>query len=117
MEENIVRANIVVKNGSMSHVQLLDILPTLEHQLNSEVGDEILKSSLYIYNSICAPKHISGEHCEAILKDIAIPKDSLLSQKCLNISSERRNGHYPLRRLLSRHYKDGFYEVYIYICI
>lgn len=112
LEENLITANIVVRNGSISHIQLLDTLPNSDVLHNIEVGDEILKSSLYIYNSVCAPKHIAGEKCEAILKDIPIPESSQLGQKCQNVSDELRSEQYPLRRLLPRHYKDGFYEVY-----
>lgn len=111
LEKNLVASDVVVKNGTISHIQLLDTLPTVEAQIDSEVADEIIKSSLYVYNSKCAPHGISGEHCEAILSEIDLPKNSELAQKCQQVINNRNNGHYPLKRILPRHYKDGFYKV------
>lgn len=104
-------SNIVVKNGTISHAQLLDTLPSSEAQEDSDLADEILKSSLYVYNAKCAPRGISGEHCAAMLSDIALPQGSDLTQKCKNVTRDRKNGHSALRRLLPRHYEDGFYKV------
>ncbi|XP_065371103.1 peroxidase [Calliphora vicina] len=112
LETNLVASNVVVQNGTISHSQLLDTLPSVEAQKDSEVADEILKASLYIYNSKCAPQSISGEHCETILSDIDLPKDSELAHKCQSIVNGRNNGDYALRRLLPRHYKDGFYKMF-----
>lgn len=89
----------------------MDALPSLEAQSDSELADEILKSSLYVYNFKCAPQGISGEHCETILRDIELPKGSELARKCQNVVNGRNDGHYALRRLLPRRYKDGFYKV------
>lgn len=102
---------MTVQNGTISHVQLLDTLPNDEARRDSEVADKILKSSLYIYNSKCAPRGVRGERCEAILKDRQLPKTSVLREECERIIDNRRNGHYAFRRLLPRHYKDGFYRV------
>lgn len=111
LETNLVASNVVVQNGTISHSQLLDTLPSVDAQIDSEVADEILKASLYVYNSKCAPQSISGEHCETILSDIVLPTESELAHKCQSIINGRNNGDYALRRLLPRHYKDGFYKV------
>ncbi|KAI8119521.1 Chorion peroxidase [Lucilia cuprina] len=112
LEANLVASNVIVKNGTISHIQLLETLPSIDAQKDSQVADELLKSSLYIYNTKCAPQSISGEHCETILSNIDLPRDSELAHKCQSIVNNRKNGDYPLRRLLPRHYKDGFYKMF-----
>uniref|UniRef100_A0A1I8MF21 Animal heme peroxidase n=1 Tax=Musca domestica TaxID=7370 RepID=A0A1I8MF21_MUSDO len=112
LELNLYNANVTVQNGTISHAQLLDTLPNEEALRDSEVADKILKTSLYIYNSKCAPNGLSGERCEVILSDKDLPQSSDLRMECERVVENRRDAHYPFRRLLPRHYTDGFYNMY-----
>ncbi|XP_013100002.1 chorion peroxidase [Stomoxys calcitrans] len=112
LELRLCNANVTVHNNTISHVQLLDTLPNDEAKEDSEIADKILKSSLYIYNSKCATNGIPGERCEAILSGIDLPRNSELWQECENVRTTRYNGHYAFRRLLPRHYTDGFYQMF-----
>ncbi|XP_073816093.1 immune-regulated catalase [Musca autumnalis] len=112
LELNLYNANVTVQNGTISHAQLLDTLPNDEALRDSEVADKILKSSVYIYNSKCAPQGVSGERCEAILGGQDLPRKSELYSECQKVLQSRRDAHYPFRRLLPRHYIDGFYRMY-----
>ncbi|XP_075148042.1 immune-regulated catalase [Haematobia irritans] len=114
IELRLCNAHITVRNNTISHVQLLDTLPNDEAQQDSEVADKILKSLLFIYNNKCTPNGISGERCEAILSGHELPRNSELRKECEDVIKTRKNGHYAFRRLLPRHYKDGFYQMFSY---
>ncbi|XP_023036583.1 peroxidase isoform X2 [Drosophila willistoni] len=111
LEENLVNSAITVQNGSVSHAQLLDTLPNKKSNEDSDVALKILKSSLFVYNSQCAPNAISGEECRRYLETKPLPPGSLKGQ-CENLLQSRRDGHYAFRRLLDRHYKNGFHKMY-----
>lgn len=112
LESNLIGSEVTVKNGSISQIQFLDSLPNEQASKDSEIANKILKASLYIYNTRCAPRGISGEHCEAILSNYELPENIQLGLECQSILQNRRDGHEPFRRLLQRHYRDGFHTMY-----
>ncbi|XP_054735537.1 peroxidase isoform X1 [Anastrepha obliqua] len=112
LEENLVKSRVFVENGSISHVQLLDALPNEEARRDNDIARKLLAASLYVFNSRCAPHGIEGEDCENFLAMKSLPANSELLNECLRIIESRRNGHNSFRRLLSRFYKDGIYEMF-----
>lgn len=114
-ESYLIEAQITVKNGSLSHVQLLDTMPNVCSQHDSKVAEMILKAGLYVYNARCAPIGISGQHCQMMLSDQELPANTPLGRACRD-SLERNcqgqnNNNNTFQRLLPRHYQDGFYKV------
>ncbi|TDG40911.1 hypothetical protein AWZ03_012669 [Drosophila navojoa] len=101
------------KNGSISHTQLLDTLPNEQSTLDSEIALKILKGSLFMYNSKCLPRGISGDECWTFLATKPLPEGSALSVECNRLLNSPRTGHHAFRRLLPRHYKNGFHEASI----
>uniref|UniRef100_A0A6P4ECN0 Peroxidase n=1 Tax=Drosophila rhopaloa TaxID=1041015 RepID=A0A6P4ECN0_DRORH len=113
LEENLLNSDITVKNGSLSHVQLLDTLPNLASKQDSELALKILKSSLYVFNSECLPNEIDGDECRSYLEQKPLPEGSSLRTECENLLKGNREGHHAFRRLLvSSHYKNGFYDMF-----
>ncbi|XP_017056031.1 peroxidase isoform X2 [Drosophila ficusphila] len=113
LEENLLSSDITVKNGSLSHVQLLDTLPSLDSKKDSELAQKIIKSSLFVYNSQCLPNEIDGDDCRSFLEQKPLPEGSSLRTECENLLKTNREGHHAFRRLLgSSHYKDGFYDMF-----
>lgn len=106
-----MNAKVTVRNGSLSHVQLLDTMPNDCSQQNSKVAEMILKAGLYIHNARCAPIGISGQDCEMMLSLQELPASSALGKACRSISDKHCQGQNAFKRLLPRHYKDGFYKV------
>ncbi|BFF91654.1 chorion peroxidase [Drosophila madeirensis] len=112
LEENLLSSEITVRNGSLSHVQLLDTLPNRASNEDSEIALKILKSSLFVYNTQCLPHDIGGEECRAYLENKPLPEGSGLRSECLKLLKSKREGHHAFRRLLDAHYKNGFYETF-----
>ncbi|XP_055903865.1 peroxidase [Eupeodes corollae] len=111
-EDNLSSRGINVKNGSISHKQLIETLPDKKAQETNSLARKILKSSLYIYNSQCIQKDVSPESCAAFIASIPIPdKTKGLSEECLELISSRKDGNNVFRRLLESNYKDGFYQM------
>lgn len=104
-------AKVTVKNGSLSHVQLLDTMPNACSQHDGKVAKMILKAGLYVHNSRCAPLGISGQHCQLMLSLQDLPAYTTLGKACRSISGKLCQGQNAFQRLLPRHYKDGFYKV------
>lgn len=101
-----------MQNGSLSHAQLLDTLPNEKSKLDSDVALKILKASLFIYNSKCAPQGIRGDECRTYLETCPLPEGSTLQADCQRLLQSRRDGHHAFRRLLARNYKNGFHEMF-----
>ncbi|XP_017085181.2 chorion peroxidase isoform X2 [Drosophila eugracilis] len=113
LEENLLRSDITVRNGSLSHVQLLDTLPNLASKEDCQIALKILKSSLTVYNSECLPNDIDGDDCRSYLEEKPLPEGSSLRTECENLIRGNREGHHAFRRLLEdSHYRDGFYEMF-----
>lgn len=112
LEDNLLSSDITVQNGSLSHAQLLDTLPNEKSKLDSDVALKILKASLFIYNSKCAPQGIRGDECRTYLETRPLPEGSTLQGDCQRLLQSRRDGHHAFRRLLSRNYKNGFHEMF-----
>ncbi|XP_017112083.1 peroxidase [Drosophila elegans] len=113
LEENLLNSDITVKNGSLSHVQLLDTLPNLASKQDSELALKILKSSLFVYNSECLPNGINGDECRDYLEQKPLPEGSSLRTECETLLRGNREGHHAFRRLqVSSHYKNGFYDMF-----
>lgn len=104
-------AKVTVKNGSLSHVQLLDTMPNVCSQRNSKVAEMIMKADLHVYNARCAPTGISGQHCQAMLSRQELPPQTTLGKACRSIAEKHCPNQNGFRRLLPRHYQDGFYKV------
>ncbi|ALC47693.1 Irc, partial [Drosophila busckii] len=102
--------NIFIQNGSISHIQLLDTLPNEKSRLDSDVALKILKATLFVYNSKCVSHGINDDDCRAFLENKSLP-DCTLHAECDKLLHSERHGHHAFRRLLPRHYKDGFHEV------
>ncbi|EDV93845.1 GH19553, partial [Drosophila grimshawi] len=112
LEENLVNAQITVDNGSLSHTQLLDTLPSEKAQLDSYIAMKILKASLFMYNSKCVSQPgISDDDCRTFLETKPIPQGSTLRAECERILHGPRSGHHAFRRLLPPHYKNGLHEI------
>ncbi|XP_017017711.1 salivary peroxidase/catechol oxidase [Drosophila kikkawai] len=112
LEENLLRSEITVQNGTISHIQLLDTLPNRASKEDSEIALKILKSSLYVYNSQCLSHGIDGDECRNYLENIPLPVGSSLREECQNLLSGNREGHHAFRRLLEPHYRNGFHEMF-----
>ncbi|XP_017143230.1 chorion peroxidase isoform X1 [Drosophila miranda] len=112
LEENLLRSDITVRNGSLSHVQLLDTLPNNASKEDSEIALKILKASLFVYNTQCLPHEIEGDECRTYLENKPLPEGSVLRSECLKLLKSKRYGHHSYRRLLVHHYKNGFYEIF-----
>ncbi|EDW13689.2 peroxidasin homolog pxn-2 isoform X1 [Drosophila mojavensis] len=112
LEDTLLNSDITVKNGTLSHTQLLDTLPNEQSKLDSEIALKILKGSLFMYNSKCLPRGISGDECRTFLATKPLPEGSALSVECKRLLNSPRTGHHAFRRLLPRHYKDGFHEMF-----
>lgn len=103
-----------MENGSISHTQLLDTLPSGSAQRKSSISEKILKASLNAYHSKCAPLNISGDKCAVMLSKKELPRNTDLTKQCKEIlHSPPINYHHSFRRLLPRHYQDGFHQVII----
>lgn len=112
LEDNLLGSDITVKNGSLSHAQLLDTLPSLASKKDNKLALKILKSSLLVFNSECLPNNIDGNKCRSYLEQKPLPEGSSLRTECENSLKGNREGHYAFRRLLgSSHYRNGFYQV------
>ncbi|XP_023175149.2 chorion peroxidase [Drosophila hydei] len=112
LEDNLLSSDITVQNGSLSHAQLLDTLPNEKSQLDSDIALKILKGTLFMYNSKCLPRGISGDECRAFLETKPLPEGSPLSVECNRVLQSPRTGHHAFRRLLPRNYKNGFHEMF-----
>ncbi|XP_030564102.1 chorion peroxidase [Drosophila novamexicana] len=112
LEDNLLSSDITVQHGSISHAQLLDTLPNEKTKLDSDIALKILKASLFMYNSKCVPLGISSDECREYLGTKALPEGSALKSECDRLLHSSRAGHYAFRRLLPRHYKDGFHEMF-----
>lgn len=109
LEDNLANSQITVKNGSVSHVQLLETLPGKKARHDSEVARKIVKASEWVYNSECIQKNIGAQSCRDFFSEKPLP-NSHLRDECLKIVQSDRDGHHALRRLLPNNYKDGIYE-------
>nr|XP_036677518.1 chorion peroxidase-like [Drosophila suzukii] len=113
LEDSLLSSDITVRNGSLSHAQLLDTLPSLASKEDSIIALKILKSSLFVYNSECLPNEIDGDDCRSYLEQKPLPEGSSLRTECENLIRGNREGHNAFRRLLdSSHYRNGFYEMF-----
>ncbi|XP_017000798.2 chorion peroxidase isoform X2 [Drosophila takahashii] len=113
LEDNLLNSDITVKNGSLSHAQLLETLPNLASKEDSFLALKILKSSLFVFNSECLPNEIDGDECRSYLEQKPLPEGSTLRTECENLLKGNREGHHAFRRLLeSSHYRNGFYEMF-----
>lgn len=113
LEDNLLGSDITVKNGSLSHAQLLDTLPSLASKKDNKLALKILKSSLLVFNSECLPNNIDGDKCRSYLEQKPLPEGSSLRTECENSLKGNREGHYAFRRLLgSSHYRNGFYQMF-----
>uniref|UniRef100_A0A1A9W582 Uncharacterized protein n=1 Tax=Glossina brevipalpis TaxID=37001 RepID=A0A1A9W582_9MUSC len=112
LEKNLLKRRIIVENGSISHAQLLDTLPSDSAQRRSSISEKILKASLCAYNSKCAPLNINGDKCELMLSKKELPKNTDLARQCNEILHNHYKDYHSFRRLLPRHYKDGFHQMF-----
>ncbi|XP_043653363.1 chorion peroxidase isoform X2 [Drosophila teissieri] len=113
LEDTLLGSDITVKNGSLSHAQLLDTLPSLASKKDNKLALKILKSSLLVFNSECLPNEIDGDECRSYLEQKPLPEGSSLRTECENSLKGNREGHHAFRRLLgSSHYRNGFYEMF-----
>ncbi|XP_017103338.2 salivary peroxidase/catechol oxidase [Drosophila bipectinata] len=112
LEDNLLNSDITVKNGSLSHTQLLDTLPNTESKKDSEIAVKILKSSLFVYNSQCLPHDINEEQCRIYLEQKPLPERTSLRSDCQKLLNGNREGHHAYRRLLEPYYKDGFHRMF-----
>ncbi|KAH8382233.1 hypothetical protein KR009_002509, partial [Drosophila setifemur] len=112
LEENLLSSDITVQNGSLSHTQLLDTLPNIGSKEDSEIALKILKSSLFVCNRECLPHEIEGDQCRIYLENQPLPEGSNLQAECQKLLSGNREGHHAFRRLLERHYKNGFHQMF-----
>uniref|UniRef100_A0A1B0GGD7 Uncharacterized protein n=1 Tax=Glossina morsitans morsitans TaxID=37546 RepID=A0A1B0GGD7_GLOMM len=113
LEKNLLKRRVIVENGSISHAQLLDTLPSGSAQRKSSISGKILKASLNAYHSKCAPLNISGDKCAVMLSTKELPRNSDLTKQCKEIlHSQPFNYHHSFRRLLPRHYQDGFHQIF-----
>jgi len=111
LEDNLLSSDITVQNGSLSHVQLLDTLPNEKSKLDSDIALKMLKASLFIYNSKCDPRGISGDECRTYLETKPLPEGTTLQFECNKLLHSQRDGHHAFRRLLPGNYKNGFHDV------
>ncbi|EDW96962.1 chorion peroxidase [Drosophila yakuba] len=113
LEDTLLGSDITVKNGSLSHRQLLDTLPSLASKNDNKLALKILKSGLLVFNSECLPNEIDGDECRSYLEQKPLPEGSSLRTECENSLKGNREGHHAFRRLLgSSHYRNGFYEMF-----
>ncbi|KAL5274013.1 HPX2 family protein [Megaselia abdita] len=107
LENTIQRHNISIKNGSISHSQWLDRLPSESSQEINNLALKFLKTSNYFVMNQCGNKNIPSEECIRYLKEKELPNESQLKSECNSIDNE----YHSFRRLLPANYKDGLYQM------
>ncbi|XP_030370312.1 chorion peroxidase [Scaptodrosophila lebanonensis] len=112
LEKSLLSSGITVQNGSLSHIQLLDSLPSQDSKRDSEIALKILRSSLFVYNAKCVPNGIENDECRTFLEIKSVPSSSELWSECQRIVKGQRDGHRPFRRLMAPHYKNGLQEMF-----
>ncbi|KAL9892528.1 immune-regulated catalase isoform 1-T2 [Glossina fuscipes fuscipes] len=113
LEKNLLKRRVIVENGSISHTQLLDTLPSGGAQRKSSISEKILKASLNAYHSKCAPLNISGDKCAVMLSKKKLPRNNDLTKQCEEMLHNQPMDYlHSFRRLLPRHYKDGFHQMF-----
>lgn len=95
-----------IRNGSISHAQLIELLPDENAQANDLIAQDILKATSYLLNSHCKTTDISSKECVKFLSKYSLP-ESRLTKKCLAPDFRHR----AYRRLLPPSYQDGLQKV------
>lgn len=98
---------ISIRNGSISHAQLIDRFPSVSSQEINKLAIKFLKTSNYFVINQCIVKDIASEECISYLKEKDLSDNSQLKAECLSISTE----YHSFRRLLPANYKDGLYQL------
>lgn len=96
-----------VKNGTISHAQLIESLPDEESKTIDSIAQDIAKASSYLLNMYCKNTDISTKDCVKFMSKYSLPEFSRLGKKCLATNSE----YLGYRRILPATYKDGIQKV------
>lgn len=96
-----------IKNGSISHAQLIESLPDDDAKAIGIVAEDILKASSYLLNMYCKTSGVSNKDCVKFMSKYSLPEASRLSTRCVAMSSYSR----AYRRLLPASYRDGLEKV------
>lgn len=96
-----------IKNGTISHAQLIESLPDDEAKANDLIAQDILKASSYLLNSYCKTADIASKECIKFISKYSLP-GSRLSKKCHSVGVK----HLAYRRLLPASYQDGLQKVW-----
>lgn len=105
--ENRIAIKAKVKNGSISHAQLIDSLPADDAKATDLIAQDILKASSYLLNTFCRNTDIFNDDCVKFMSKYSLPESTQLSARCLAMKSSFK----AYRRLLPASYKDGLQKV------
>lgn len=96
-----------IKNGTISHAQLIENLPDEEAKIIDSIAQDIAKASSYLLNKYCKNTDISNKDCVKFMSKYSVPEASRLGLKCLEANSK----YLAYRRILPATYKDGIQKV------
>jgi peroxidase len=96
-----------VKNGTISHAQLIESLPDDDAKAIDSIAQNIAKASSYLLNMYCKNTEISNKDCVKFMSKYLLPESSRLGKKCLAINST----YLAYRRMLPATYRDGIQKV------
>lgn len=104
--ESRISMRAKIRNGSISHAQLIESLPDEDAKANDLIAQDILKATSYLLNTHCKTTDITSKDCVKFLSKYSLP-ESRLSKKCLAPGFRHR----AYRRLLPPSYQDGLQKV------
>lgn len=96
-----------IKNGSISHAQLIEALPDNDSKTENAIAEDISKASSYILNMYCKNTNIANKDCVRFMSKYTIPETTSLSARC-EVAKTMYKGY---RRMLPPNYLDGLQKV------